>query len=40
VNSRAASCHVEHTVAITRDGAEILTSSIHDACMPVVRRAG
>ena len=45
VNSRAASCHVEHTVAITRDGAEILTSTNHtatnhDACMAVARRAG
>lgn len=50
VNSRAASCHVEHTVAITRDGAEILTSTnqaatnhaatnLH-ACMPASRRAG
>jgi len=35
LDSGARSCHVEHTVAVTRDGAEILT-----ACPPAVRLAG
>jgi len=42
VNSGAASCHVEHTIAVTRDGCRILTSSSNQACgaVPVARRAG
>ena len=46
LNSGARSCHVEHTVAVTRDGAEVLTAcaprgSVGDAATaPPVRRAG
>ena len=33
VDSGACSCHVEHTVAVTRDGAEVLTAPASpDAC--------
>ena len=42
VNSGAASCHVEHTVAVTRDGARVLTfpKSMADGRAGDVRRAG
>ena len=42
VNSGAVSCHVEHTIAVTRDGCRILTSTSNQACgaAPVTRRAG
>lgn len=42
VNSGAASCHVEHTIAVTRDGCRILTSNSNQArgVAPVARRAG
>ena len=42
LNSAAASCHVEHTVAVTRDGARILTESAFrvGACAPAARLAG
>ena len=38
VDSGASSCHVEHTVVVTRDGAEVLTLSPHAANLR--RRAG
>jgi methionine aminopeptidase len=38
VDSGAPSCHVEHTVVVTRDGAEVLTLSPHAANLR--RRAG
>ena len=42
VNSGAASCHVEHTIAVTREGCRILTSTSNQArgAAPVARRAG
>ncbi len=38
VESGARSCHVEHTVAVTRDGAEVLTVSNSTATTPINQR--